>query len=167
MVFDKIQSLCPDHFCCHSRKLHKEPFLLSHSHLTTSTFVTICTGTNMGNSNRHQDKSHKGENQEFNGTIISAQTWLNGVNKIPNSFTKQTRSLRIFGHWFLQYYKSKCCIKISVKKCKMVSVFTQPDVNTWEVGRTQDKRRKPRREAKWFPAYRVFSQPPKCLNQAM
>ena len=25
------------------------------------------------------------------------------------------------------------------KKCKMVSVFTLPDVNTWEVGRTLDK----------------------------
>ena len=24
-----------------------------------------------------------------------------------------------------------------------------------------------RREAEWFPAYRVFSQPPKCLHQAM
>ena len=23
----------------------------------------------------------------------------------------------------------------------------------WEVGRTQDKRRKPQREAEWFPAY--------------
>ena len=29
----------------------------------------------------------------------------------------------------------------------MVSVFTKPDVNTREVGRTRDKRRKPRREA--------------------
>ena len=28
----------------------------------------------------------------------------------------------------------------------MVSVFTWPDVNTWEVGRTRDKRRKPRLE---------------------
>ena len=27
-----------------------------------------------------------------------------------------------------------------LKKCKMVSVFTQPDVNKWEVGRTGDKR---------------------------
>ena len=35
----------------------------------------------------------------------------------------------------------------------MVSVFTKPDVNTREVGRTRDKRRKPRREAEWFPAY--------------
>ena len=25
-------------------------------------------------------------------------------------------------------------------------------------------RRKPRREAEWFPAYRVFSQPPKCFT---
>ena len=33
-----------------------------------------------------------------------------------------------------------------MKKCKMVSLFTQPDVNTREVGRTRDKRRKPRRE---------------------
>ena len=37
--------------------------------------------------------------------------------------------------------------KLLSKKCKMVSVFTQLDVNTWEVGRTQDKLRKPRREA--------------------
>ena len=37
----------------------------------------------------------------------------------------------------------------------------------WKVGRTRDKRRKPRREAEWFPAYRVFSQPLKCLHQAM
>ena len=35
-----------------------------------------------------------------------------------------------------------------------------------EVGRTRDKRRKPQREAEWFPAYQVFSQPPKCLHQA-
>ena len=41
-----------------------------------------------------------------------------------------------------------------MKKCKMVSMFTWPDVNTWEVGRTRNKRRKPRREAEWFPAYR-------------
>ena len=64
MVFDKIQSLCPDHFCFHSPKLHKEQFLLSHSHLTTSAFVTICLGTNMADSNRRQGKSHVGENQE-------------------------------------------------------------------------------------------------------
>ena len=38
----------------------------------------------------------------------------------------------------------------------MVSVFTQPDVNTREVGRTRDKRRKLRREAEWFPAYRFY-----------
>ena len=49
----------------------------------------------------------------------------------------------------------------------MVSVFTSPDVNTQEVGRTRDKRRKPQREAEWFPAYRVFSQLPKCLHQVM
>ena len=30
--------------------------------------------------------------------------------------------------------------KSTVKKCKMVSVFTKPDVNTREVGRTRDKR---------------------------
>ena len=42
---------------------------------------------------------------------------------------------------------------ITLKKCKMVSVFTWPDVNTREVGRTRDKRRKPLREAEWFPAY--------------
>ena len=34
-----------------------------------------------------------------------------------------------------------------LKKSKMVSVFTYPDVNTREVGRTRDKRRKPRRES--------------------
>ena len=28
----------------------------------------------------------------------------------------------------------------TMKKCKMVSAFTQPDVNTREVGRTRDKR---------------------------
>ena len=38
----------------------------------------------------------------------------------------------------------------------MVSMFTYPDVNMREVGRTRDKRRKPRREPKWFPAYQVF-----------
>ena len=27
----------------------------------------------------------------------------------------------------------------------------------WEVGRTRDKRRKQRREAEWFPAYRGFT----------
>ena len=57
MVFDKIQSLCPDHFCCHSRKLHKEPLPLSHSHLTISAFVATVVKT--------KDKSHVGENQEF------------------------------------------------------------------------------------------------------
>ena len=44
-----------------------------------------------------------------------------------------------------------------LKKCKTVSVFTYTNVNAREVGRTRDKRRKPRREAEWFPAYRVFS----------
>ena len=57
----KVKSLCPNHFCCYSRKLHKEPFLLSYSHLTTSAFVTICLGTNMVDSNRRQDKSHRVE----------------------------------------------------------------------------------------------------------
>ena len=38
----------------------------------------------------------------------------------------------------------------------MVSVFTYPDVNTREVGRTRDKRRKPRREAEWFSALHFF-----------
>ena len=41
-----------------------------------------------------------------------------------------------------------------LKKCKMVSVFTSGYVNTREVGRRRDKRRKPRREVEWFPAYR-------------
>ena len=31
----------------------------------------------------------------------------------------------------------------------------------------RDKRRKPLRFASWFPAYRVFSQLPKSLHQAM
>ena len=67
----------------------------------------------------------------------------------------------LFGNMYYKYNNAK------MEKCKMVSVFTYPDVNTREVGRTRDKRRKPRREAEWFPAYRVFSQPPKCLHQAM
>ena len=29
------------------------------------------------------------------------------------------------------------CSRFTLKKCKMVSVFTKPDVNTREVGRTQ------------------------------
>ena len=33
--------------------------------------------------------------------------------------------------------------------------------------KVRGKRRKPPREAEWFPSYRVFSQPPKCLHQAM
>ena len=64
MVFDEIQFLCPDQFWCHSRKLHKESFLLFHFHLTTSAFVTICLSTNMADSNRRHDKSNLGENQE-------------------------------------------------------------------------------------------------------
>ena len=36
-----------------------------HFHLTLSAFVTICLGTNMADSNRRQDKSHVGENQEL------------------------------------------------------------------------------------------------------
>ena len=82
MVFDKIQSLCPDHFCFHSPKLYKEQFLLSHSHLTTSAFVTICLGTNMADSNRRQDKSHVGENQEF---YFSTKTL---VKKMKRKFKK-------------------------------------------------------------------------------
>ena len=69
--------------------------------------------------------------------------------------------ITLFGNMYYKYNNAK------MEKCKMVSVFTYPDVNTREVGRTRDKRRKPRREAEWFPAYRVFSQPPKCLHQAM
>ena len=53
------------HFCCHGWKLHKGPFLLSNSHISTSAFVTNCLGTNMVDSNRRQDKSHVGENQEY------------------------------------------------------------------------------------------------------
>ena len=49
----------------------------------------------------------------------------------------------------------------------MVSVFTLPDVNAWEVGRTLDKLET---NALCFVvsyAYLVFSQPPACLHQAM
>ena len=42
----------------------------------------------------------------------------------------------------------------------MVSVFTEPDVNTCEVGRTLDKLR-----VVVSYAYLVFSQPPECLHQ--
>ena len=66
---------------------------------------------------------------------------------------------------FELFYKEKY-LQLAFK-CQMVSVFSQPDVNTREVGRTRDNRRKPRREAEWLPAYRVFSQPLKCLHQAM
>ena len=51
-----------------------------------------------------------------------------------------------------------------LKKSKMVSVFTYPDVNTREVGRTRDKRRKPRREssesrfALYLSLFELFSQ---------
>ena len=49
----------------------------------------------------------------------------------------------------------------------MVSMFTKPDVNTWEVGRTLDKlETSPLRVVVTY-AYLVFSQPPACLHQAM
>ena len=41
----------------------------------------------------------------------------------------------------------------------MVSVFTQPDVNTWEVGRTLDKLETTPLCVVVFYAYLVFSQP--------
>ena len=56
MVFNNIQSLCPYHFCCHSQKLGKEPFLLSHFYLSTSPLVTICLGTIIVDSNHCQDR---------------------------------------------------------------------------------------------------------------
>ena len=89
MVFDKIQSLCPNHLCCRSRKQHKEPFLFSHSHLTTRAFVTICLGTNMADSNRRHDKSHVGENQEspfynpHSTILISQSLFFNPHSTIP------------------------------------------------------------------------------------
>ena len=58
-----------------------------------------------------------------------------------------------------------------LKKSKMVSVFTYPDVNTREVGRTRGKRRKPRREssesrfALYLSLFELFSQ--KCWSQRL
>ena len=49
----------------------------------------------------------------------------------------------------------------------MVSVFTYPDVNTWEVGRTLDKLETTPLHVVVFHAYLVFSQPLACLHQAM
>ena len=43
----------------------------------------------------------------------------------------------------------------------MVSVFTQPDVNPWEVGRTLDKLETTPLRVVVSYAYLVFSQPPK------
>ena len=54
-----------------------------------------------------------------------------------------------------------------VKKCKMVSVFTLLDVNTWEVGRTLDKLETTPLRVVVSYAYLLFSQPPVCLHQAM
>ena len=49
----------------------------------------------------------------------------------------------------------------------MVSVFTWPDVNMQEVGRTLDKLETTLLCAVVSYAYLVFSQPPACLHQAM
>ena len=49
----------------------------------------------------------------------------------------------------------------------MVSVFTWPDVNTWEVGRTLDKVETTLLRVVVSYAYLVFSQPLACLHQAM
>ena len=49
----------------------------------------------------------------------------------------------------------------------MVSVFTLPDVNTWEVGRTLDKLETTLLHDVVSHAHLVFSQPPACLHQAM
>ena len=49
----------------------------------------------------------------------------------------------------------------------MVSVFTYPDMNTWEVGRTLDKLETSPLRVVVSYAYLVFSQPPACLHQAM
>ena len=49
----------------------------------------------------------------------------------------------------------------------MVSVFTYPDVNTWEVGRTLDKLETTPLRVVVSYAYLVFSQPPARLHQAM
>ena len=48
----------------------------------------------------------------------------------------------------------------------MVSVFTYPDMNTWEVGRTLDKLETSPLRAVVSYAYLAFSQPPACLHQA-
>ena len=45
--------------------------------------------------------------------------------------------ITLFGNMYYKYNNAK------MEKCKMVSVFTYPDVNTREVGRTRDKHRKP------------------------
>ena len=37
-----------------------------------------------------------------------------------------------------------------------MAIFGKRALFLWEVGRTRDKRRKPRREAEWFPAYRAL-----------
>ena len=49
----------------------------------------------------------------------------------------------------------------------MVSVFTYPDVNTWEVGRTLDMLETIPLRVVVSYAYLMFSQPPACLHLAM
>ena len=49
----------------------------------------------------------------------------------------------------------------------MVSVFTLPDVNTWEVGRTLYKLETTPLRVVVSYACLMFSQPPACLHQAM
>ena len=49
----------------------------------------------------------------------------------------------------------------------MVSVFTWPDANTWEVERTLYKLETTPLLVVVSYAYLVFSQPPVCLHQAM
>ena len=49
----------------------------------------------------------------------------------------------------------------------MVSMFTYPDVNTWEVRRTLDKLETTPLRIVVSYTYLVFSQPPACLHQAM
>ena len=49
----------------------------------------------------------------------------------------------------------------------MVSVFTWPDISTWEVGRTLDRLETTPIRVVVSYAYLVFSQSPACLHQAM
>ena len=113
MVFDKIQSLCPDHFCCHSRKLHKEQFLLSYSHLTTSTVVTICLGINMADSNRRQGKA-------------KSRGWKRRIRFVPHTEVSQHKEGKCS---FKPYSISRFCAQSSCCCCFANFVY-----NGWRSG---------------------------------